>query len=75
MPGEAPYDVLAAKGSTARCDLQGNNAGDGFVMARHLELRGYEARVWLWARPDEIARRRGREFQDPAEDRRAHHDL
>jgi NAD(P)H-hydrate epimerase len=34
---------------------KGNNAGDGFVIARHLMLRGVNARVLLWAEPEELA--------------------
>jgi len=36
------------------CCGKGNNAGDGFVTARHLDLRGFEVRVLLWAKPDEL---------------------
>ncbi len=31
---------------------KGNNAGDGFVIARHLEIRGIRAKVLLLASPD-----------------------
>ena len=34
---------------------KGNNAGDGFVIARHLEIRGVAARVLHLAPPDELA--------------------
>lgn len=33
---------------------KGNNAGDGFVIARHLDLRAYPVRVLLWADPAEL---------------------
>ena len=41
-------------GHTLICCGKGNNAGDGFVMARHLTLRGYLATLWLFAPPDEL---------------------
>ena len=36
------------------CCGRGNNAGDGFVIARHLDIRGVEAKVLLWADPGDL---------------------
>ena len=47
-----PTDASAAK--VVICCGKGNNAGDGFVIARHLDLRGHDVRVALWAEPDEL---------------------
>jgi NAD(P)H-hydrate epimerase len=41
-------------GPVVICCGKGNNAGDGFVMARHLDLRGIEVRVLLWAEPTDL---------------------
>jgi NAD(P)H-hydrate epimerase len=41
-------------GPVAICCGKGNNAGDGFVIARHLDLRGHETRVLVWADPAEL---------------------
>ncbi len=45
---------LGLSGPVAICCGKGNNAGDGLVIARHLENRGYVVRVLLWAAPDEL---------------------
>ena len=42
------------QGSVVICCGKGNNGGDGFVMARHLDLRHQEVRVLLFADPDEL---------------------
>lgn len=33
---------------------KGNNGGDGFVIARHLQLRGHAVSVWMWTPPKEL---------------------
>jgi len=60
--GRGTVDVLCnvarpESGSRLRvaiCCGKGNNAGDGFVIARHLDLRGHEVRVLVWAEPAEL---------------------
>lgn len=42
-------------GPVVICCGRGNNAGDGFVVARHLDLRGYSVRVLLWGEPEKLS--------------------
>lgn len=44
-------ESLGISGPLAVCCGHGNNGGDGFVIARHLQLRGYEPRVLLVGDP------------------------
>lgn len=46
---------LGIDGPVVVCCGKGNNAGDGFVIARHLDLRGFDVRVLLWAEPGELS--------------------
>lgn len=46
---------LGIAGPVVVCCGRGNNAGDGFVIARHLDLRGHRVRTLLWAKPEELA--------------------
>jgi NAD(P)H-hydrate epimerase len=56
--GRGVADVLCnlgiAAGPVMICCGKGNNAGDGFVIARHLDLRGHRARVLLWTEPRKL---------------------
>jgi NAD(P)H-hydrate epimerase len=45
---------LGAKGPVVICCGKGNNAGDGFVIARHLDLCRIGVRICLWASEDEL---------------------
>lgn len=52
--GRGAADLLRSLGVTRRvtiCCGRGNNGGDGFVIARHLELAGCDAKVLLFADP------------------------
>ena len=48
-------EKLGVSGPVAICCGKGNNAGDGLVVARHLDLRGHCVRVVVWADPEELA--------------------
>ena len=55
--GRGVVDVLCSRGidgPVVICCGKGNNAGDGFVIGRHLQLRRFDARLLLWASPSEL---------------------
>ena len=45
---------IGIEGPVVICCGKGNNAGDGFVIARHLELRGHVVKVLLWSDPEQL---------------------
>lgn len=45
---------LGIDGRVAVCAGRGNNGGDGFVIARHLEIRGFDVHVLLFADPQSL---------------------
>lgn len=47
--------ALGVDGPVIVCAGKGNNGGDGFVIARHLELFDYDVRVLLFANPSELS--------------------
>jgi NAD(P)H-hydrate epimerase len=46
--------AIGVEGPVIVCCGKGNNGGDGFVIARHLDNRGRQARVLLFADPAEL---------------------
>jgi NAD(P)H-hydrate epimerase len=54
---------LGISGPVILCCGKGNNAGDGFVIARHLDLRGYPVRVLVWAEAAELTGDAGVNFR------------
>jgi len=51
---ELMVNQLGASGRIVIVCGKGNNAGDGFVMARHLELRGCDPVIFLASPPDSL---------------------
>jgi NAD(P)H-hydrate epimerase len=54
---------LAPAGPVVICCGKGNNGGDGFVIARHLNIRGMPVRVLVWSTPDELGGDAGANFR------------
>ena len=64
--GRGCVDVLCqlgVQGPVIICCGKGNNAGDGLVMARHLDLRGFAVRLLFWSDPSELTGDAGRNYQ------------
>jgi NAD(P)H-hydrate epimerase len=56
--GRNAAEFLRARGAVGPvvvCCGKGNNGGDGFVIARHLDNHGMPVRVWLFTRPESLA--------------------
>jgi NAD(P)H-hydrate epimerase len=45
---------LGVQGTVANCCGKGNNGGDGFVIARHLDGAGIAVKVHLFGRPEDV---------------------
>lgn len=64
--GRGCVDVLCRlgiDGPVIICCGKGNNAGDGLVIARHLDLRGYTAKLIFWSDPNELTGDAGLNYQ------------
>jgi len=53
-PSPLPKGEGIVRGPVAIVCGKGNNAGDGFVIARHLDIRGIGVKLLLLAAPDEL---------------------
>ncbi|HEX5446150.1 MAG TPA: NAD(P)H-hydrate epimerase [Pirellulales bacterium] len=53
---------LGVRGPVVVCCGKGNNAGDGFVLARHLDLRSVAVEVLVWAEADDLSEDAGINF-------------
>ncbi|HJT34445.1 MAG TPA: NAD(P)H-hydrate epimerase [Pirellulales bacterium] len=53
---------LGARGPVLVCCGKGNNAGDGFVLARHLDLRSVPVEVLVWSEADDLSDDAGLNF-------------
>jgi NAD(P)H-hydrate epimerase len=49
------FSSWGATGPVVVCCGKGNNGGDGFVLARHLDLRGVSVHVLVWAEASELS--------------------
>ena len=58
----AEADYGGRLGRVVICCGKGNNAGDGFVIARHLDVRGHAVEVLVWADPAELTGDAGANF-------------
>jgi NAD(P)H-hydrate epimerase len=63
LMADGPPRADVPRGAVAICCGRGNNAGDGFVVARHMDLRGHEVRVLVWADPAELTGDAGVNFR------------
>ncbi len=55
--GRGAADLLMEQGingPVSICTGKGNNGGDGFVMARHLEAAGHDVQVLLFSNPQDL---------------------
>lgn len=66
--GRGAAELLAARrdphaGPVCLCCGKGNNGGDGFVMARHLALRGLETDIIIFDDPDSFSADAGLNYE------------
>lgn len=64
--GRGCADVLCnvgIEGKVVICCGKGNNAGDGLVIARHLELRGHTVQLLFWSDPAELSGDAGQNYR------------